>query len=145
MARHISYEMFQEFNHDGENISVYLERLEMHFWTTDMEDGRNVPSLLSAVGTKTYALLKSLLAPDLPKSKSYEDLSKTLKAHYEPKPLVIAELFHFYRRSRALGESVADLAADLRRLSIHCEFKADWFDEADLRLVCAKRLHKSDC
>ena len=120
MAGHISHKRFQEFNPDGENISVYLERLEMHFLATGMEDGRKVPSLLSAVGAKTYALLKSQLAPDLPKSKSYEDLSKTLKAHYEPKPLVIAEHYHFYRRSQALSESVADFAADLRRLSIHC-------------------------
>ena len=120
-----------------ENISVYLEMLEMHILATGMEDGKKVPSVLSAVGAKTYALLKSLLAPDLPKSKSYEDLRKLLKAHYEPKSLVIAELFHFYRRSQALCESVADFAADLRRLSIHCEFKADRFDEAFRdRFVC---------
>ena len=68
----------------------------MHFLAMGMEDGRKIPSLLSAVGAKTYALLKSLLIPDLPKSKSYEDLNKTLKVHYEPKPLVIAECFHFY-------------------------------------------------
>ena len=140
MARHISYERFQKFNPAGENISAYLERLEMHFLATGMEDGRKVPSLLSAVRAKTYALLKSLLAPDLPKSKSYEDLSKTLKVHYKPKPLVIAERFHFYQRSQALGESVADFAADLRCLSIHCEFKADWFDEALRdRFVCGLR------
>ena len=56
-----------------------------------------------------------------------------------PKPLVIAECFHFYRkrRSQALGELVADFAADLRHLSIHCEFKEDWFDEALRdRFVC---------
>ena len=73
-------------------------------------------------------------------SKSYEDLSKTLKVHYEPKPLVIAERFHFYQRSQALCESVADFAADLRRLSIHCEFKADWCDAALRdRFVCGLR------
>ena len=96
MARHISYEKFQEFNPDSENISVYLERLEMHFLAVGMEERRKVPSLLSAVGAKTYALLKSQLEPDLPKSKSYEDLSKMLRVLYEPKPLVIAEHFHFY-------------------------------------------------
>ena len=73
-------------------IFVYLKRLEIHFLATGMEDGRKVPSLLSAVGAKIY----TLLAPDLPKSKSYEDLSKLLKAQYEPKSLVIAERFHFY-------------------------------------------------
>ena len=53
MARHISYKRFQEFNPDSENISVYLERLEMHFLAMGMEDGRKVLSLLSAVGAKT--------------------------------------------------------------------------------------------
>ena len=105
-------------------------------------------SLLSAVGAKTYALLKSLLAPDLPKSKSYEDLSKMLKAHYEPKPLIIAERFHIYRRSQVLGESVADFAADLRCLSIHCESRQIGLMKlkgTDLCVVCAMRLCKSNC
>ena len=45
-----------------------------------------------------------------------------LKRHFDPKPLVIAERFWFYQRSQKATESIADFVADLRRLSIKCEF-----------------------
>ena len=43
------------------------------------------------IGAKTYAVLRSLVAPDQPKDKSFAELKALLKAHYDPKPLVIAE------------------------------------------------------
>ena len=36
--------------------------------------------------------------------------------------MVIAEWFHFYKRVQSSTESIAEFVADLRRLSIHCEF-----------------------
>ena len=72
----------------------------------------------------------------LPQEKSFADLVETLKRHFEPKPVVIAERFHFHRRSQAVGESIADYLAELRRLSTHCAF-GDYLDEALRdRLVC---------
>ena len=43
-----------------------------------------------------YNLLRNLLAPVAPMNKSLDEAVSTLKAHYEPKPLVIAERFHFH-------------------------------------------------
>ena len=89
-------------------------------------DERKVPVLLNVIGAKTYGFLKSLTSPALPKKKSLDDLQEALKAHFDPKPLVIAECFRFYQRSQAEGESVAEFAADLRRLTIRCSF-GDFF------------------
>ena len=69
-----------------------------------------------------YTLLRGLLAPDLPKEKGFDELEKALTDHYEPKPLVIAERFNFYKRGQAAGESLADYQAELRRLARTCEF-----------------------
>ena len=78
--------------------------------------------LLSVIGGKTYNLLRSLLGPAAPGDKSYEDIVKVLKEHFEPKPSVITERFHFHRRMQVPGKSVADYVAELKRLATHCEF-----------------------
>ena len=62
-----------------------------------------------------------------------------LKAHFQPKPLVIAERFHFHRRDQAVGESIADYVAQLRHLSAHCEFGEYLNDALRDRLVCGMR------
>ena len=92
-------------------------------------DGRKVSVLLAIIGAKTYGILKSLMSPALPKEKSLDDLQEALKAHFDPKPLVIAERFRFYQRSQAEGESVEEFAANLRCLTIRCSF-GDYLPQA---------------
>ena len=72
----------------------------------------------------TYGLLQNLLAPAQSKHKSLEEIADTLKAHYEPKTLVIAKRFHFHRRNQGSNESIADYVAELCRLASHCQFEA---------------------
>ena len=97
---------------------------------------KQVAVLLTAIGGETYALLRSLLAPVKPKDTSFEELSQVLQRHFEPKPLIIAERFHFHRRNQAAGETIAEYVAELRRLAAHCDF-GDYLEEALRdRLVC---------
>ena len=98
-----------------------------------------VPVFLSVVGCTTYRLLRNLLAPASPKDKSFKEIVDTLKAHFEPKPLVIAERFHFHRRNQNSGESVAMYVAELRRLATHCAFEAYLEEALRDRLVCGLR------
>ena len=65
------------------------------------------------IGAKTYAVLMSLVAPAQPKDKSFGELKTLLKAHYDPKPLVIAERFLFYRRDQTADESVSEFLVEL--------------------------------
>ena len=81
-----------------------------------------------------YCTLHGLLAPVLPQDKDYDSLLSSLRKHYDPKPLVIAEILRFYKRSQSSTESITDFTEDLHRLSIHCEFGLfleealrDWF------------------
>ena len=79
------------------------------------------------------------MAPALPQDKTFADLVEVLKRHFEPQSLVIAERFHFHKRSQALRESVANFMEELRKLSTHCEF-GDHLDEALRdRRVCGIR------
>ena len=137
MATALVYGSVQEYNQENELFSAYLERMNLFFSANDVEDDKKVPIFLTVVGSKTFSLLRSLVAPSLPQEKTFAD--------FEPKPLVIAErfLFHkrfvFHKRSQALGESIANYMAELRKLSTHCEF-GDHLNEALRdRLVCGMR------
>ena len=126
----------QEFELEKEKVSTYLERLQMFIVANNIADDKKVPVLLSVVGGKTYALLNSLLAPEKPKDKTFDQLVDVLKNHFEPKPLVIVQWFHFHRRNQASGETVAEYVAELRRMATHCEFGSNLEEALRDRLVC---------
>lgn len=79
--------------------------------------------LLSGVGATTYSLLRSLVSPQLPKDKTYEELTNVLKAHLNPKTSEIVQRFKFNSRIRRSNEFIAEYVANLRKLAQHCEYK----------------------
>ena len=68
------------FQADNERITDYLERVQLFYEANGIEEGKQVPVLL------TYALLSNLLAPQKPGTKSFDELSAILMDHFEPKP-----------------------------------------------------------
>ena len=123
----------REFDPKVDNICTYLERLELYFKVNAVEADRQVLVLLTVIGAKAYDTLRSLFAPTLPRTKSFDELMPALKQHFDPKPLVIGERFHFYQRSQKADES---FLTALRKLSIRCEF-GDFLDQAlHDRFVC---------
>jgi len=98
-----------------------------------------VAVLLTVIGSKPYELLHSLLAPEAPASKKYDELVAVLGDHLNPKPLVIAERFKFHHHNQREGKTVAQYMATLRKLTERCEFR-DYLEEALRdRLVCGLR------
>ena len=87
----------------------------------------------------TYELLRNLVSPSPPESLKLSELTDILKQHYEPKPLVIEERFHFHRRFQTADELIAEFMAQLRRLSKHCDFKEYLEQALRDRLVCGLR------
>ena len=130
----------KEFQPESDAIKAYyLERVELYFTANSVDEDKQVPILLSAIGSATYALLSDLLAPDPPKTKSLSEISDVLRRHYELKRAVIAERFHFHKRDQAVGESITDYDAALRRLATHCRFGATLEEVLRDRLVCGLR------
>jgi len=129
-----------EFNSDTESVAAYTERVDLYLAANNVPSEKHVPVFLGMVGGKAYELLRSLCAPVKPQDRSYQQLKDLMKGHFEPKPLVIAERYHFHRRDQAAGESIAEYMAELRRLSRTCEFAEEYLSEALRdRLVCGLR------
>jgi len=82
-----------------------------------------VAVFLSVIGRKTYSLLKNLTSPNLPKDTSFKALTDKLKEHFEPRKVIIAERFSFYRRNQGPSETIAAYVAELRRLASTCAFE----------------------
>ena len=131
-----AFRRIQEFNAAAESFSAYVERVELFFQANGIREEKQVPVFLSSIGSATYGTLCDLLAPSNPKDKSFEQIVDTLKGHFEPKPLVIAERFHFHRRNQAPGESITEYIAKLRRLASKCDFRAYLEEALRDRLVC---------
>ena len=107
-----------------------MERMGEFFVANGItEDRKHVAVFLSSVGPSTYRLLKNLLAPSVPSSKSLKDITDALKNHFEPKPLVIAERFKFHQRSLRAEETVTQYLSELRKPAKTCDFK-QFLDEA---------------
>lgn len=55
-----------EFSTETDNITNYLERMELFFIANSVAEDKQAAVLLSCIGSKAYATLKNLLAPDQP-------------------------------------------------------------------------------
>ena len=107
----------------GEDFEDYVERFDQFCLANSIsEESKKRATFLSVIGAYAYVLLKTLLAPNKPSSKPYEELTQILKSHLSPKPILIAERFKFYNRKQHVGESVTDYAQEQRRLAEKCQF-----------------------
>ena len=111
-----------EFKPKSEKTEAYLERVQLCFDANRIKEYNQVADFLTVIGSSIYALLSSLLAPRKPYEKSFAELSKSLRCHFEPKPLVIAERFHFHRCNQVSHENISENVAELRQLVTHCKF-----------------------
>ena len=109
---------------------------QIFFATNDVTKDKQLPVFLSVIRAKNFALLCDLMAPDKPQTKTLIQVTKVLEKHFEPKPLVMAEHFHFHQRNQQSTETVVEYVAKLRCLSMHCDFSDHLNDALCDRLVC---------
>ena len=62
-------------------------------------------------------MLRNLVSPAKPATKTFKDLVDVLKKHLNPTPILIAERYKFYKRNQKVGEKLSDYLAELRRFS----------------------------
>ena len=108
------YGQIAAFHHESDSIKADLERIQLYFMANRVPEDIQVPILLICIGAPTYSLLSDLFAPSALSSKSFQVISEALRNHFEPKRVVIAQQFHFYKCDHLEGESIADYDARLR-------------------------------
>lgn len=131
------YSRIGEFDSAHEDWLSYTERLEQFFTANDIDDAtKQRATLLSVCGASTYQLIRNLLAPAKPSSKSFKELVELVQKHLQPPPSVIVQRFTFHSRSRRQEESISEFVVELRKVAEHCEFGESLNDMLRDRLVC---------
>ncbi|XP_051515496.1 uncharacterized protein zgc:165409 isoform X2 [Myxocyprinus asiaticus] len=118
-----------EYKPENECWSAYIERVELYIIANDVDDTKQVATLLSAMGASTYGLLRNLVYPEKPKDKTFEEIVDILKSHFETQPLVVAERFLFQSCAQKPHETVSQYVAELKQCASKCEFGGN-LDEA---------------
>ena len=125
-----------EFVEGNEDFICYVERVGLYFVANEIRDEKKVAVFLSLIGHQPYALLRNILTPAIPSSKSYAEIVEALKGHYMPKPLIIGERYTFHNRSQKEGEKVTEYIVGLKKLAVTCEFGEFLPQALRDRLVC---------
>jgi len=127
----------EPFNLLSNDWELYIQRFE-HFLLANKIDGNDKKChlLLALMGASTFKLLASLIAPKLPGQLKFTEICEKLKRHFSPKPMKIAEHYHFYNRRQHLEESAAKYLAALRKMASTCEFGTFLEEALCDRLVC---------
>ena len=116
---------FDEFSLD-QDITIYLERLEQFFTANKVtEEDIKVANLLNSIGLTAYKLLRNLCLPNLPKDKSFNDLTSLLKEHCCPRVNAWRERRKFYNAKQLEHETINEWCLKLSKLSENCSFGSD--------------------
>ena len=90
--------------------------------------GRQRAALISTIGAQGYKTLQDLFAPNDPCAQPVADLFTTLRNHYSPKPLQLAERFRLHKCTQSESQNITDYIATLRSLSLNYGYEADPLD-----------------
>ena len=132
-----NYGKLSEYDSSKEDWQSYIERLELYFTASDIDDEEKRKAiLLTSCGIECYRLFKGLTTPRKPVDKTFIELVTLMANHENPNRNPIAERFVFNMRNRKLGESISRYMAELRRSSQHCKYGDSLESMLGDRLVC---------
>ncbi|PFX16058.1 Uncharacterized protein K02A2.6 [Stylophora pistillata] len=106
----------------GSDWKHYVKRLEMFFEVNSIPTDKRVPSILTLMGSKMYALLRSISAPRRPKEFNFAEIVEILAQHVDPKPIIIAERYKFLKAEQEESETIRQYLAKLQKLAETCKF-----------------------
>jgi len=118
-----------EFSLGKDDWEIFVDRLEILFTAKDIKDEKKAAVMLTRFDEDAFKLIKNLCTPNKPAEKSYAELKKIMSNHLAPVPSEVMERCKFNQARQENQESVAEFAARLKKLSLHCNFK-------DLSISC---------
>ena len=121
-----------EFNPEVTEWTSWFNRFKSFLVVNGIESAeKKRAALLTLIGQSAFDVVSSLVSPDEPAAKTYDELVDLIKKHYGVKKhsYVTARL-DFQERKQHEGESIEAWMADLRRIAKDCEFG----DQLDKRI-----------
>lgn len=112
----------ETFDYTKTRFERWVKRLQSAFHVFGVPADKKLAYLLHYMGPEAYDLLCDKLSPEDPDNKTYEELVATMKSHYNPEPLEIAENFRFLQRRQQEGETAQEYLTALQKMAIHCKF-----------------------
>ena len=96
---------------------TFVERLGFQFLARDVTaDAKKVANLLTSIDEDAYELIKHLCYPANLTDKKFDELTKLMKDHLNPKPSEVMERNNFYKAHQEQGESVADFCCETKKI-----------------------------
>ena len=120
-----------EFDPEKLDLKCWLDLFEMTATANGVNSVEDKRSLLFAsIGLGNFSTVCKLTAPELPSSKTFDQLKNLLTGHFITAPSYHKALCEFLRRKKTAEETVKEYYAELKKLAQSCEFG----DELDRRL-----------
>ena len=95
--------------------TLYVERLTEYLVANGIESkDKKRAVLVTLMGSQAYELLASLVAPQKPSTKKFDEIVTLMTNYLKPKPLIIAERYNFHKRNQKEGETVSQYLAELK-------------------------------
>ena len=107
---------------EGGDVEAFLERLECFMAVTGTKGEKQVSLLLCGLSSAQYQTLRDLVAPNVPKDLSFDELTSKLKAHYGPKRNIRMERAKFRSITREENETITKFEARLRHDVRYCGY-----------------------
>ena len=97
--------------------------MEYYFQANKITEGDTKRAILiSAMGEKTYKLMRNLISPAKPNHNLFGQLVEAMRGHLCPPPSEIVPCHKFNSRIWQDGESVAVYVSELKALAQYCNF-----------------------
>lgn len=82
-------------------------------------------ALCTYIGPATFTLLCSLCSPEVPEQMQYDELKLHLNNQFKVDTFPRAERHKFYQCTQKEGQTLADYAAELKKLALTCKWSRD--------------------
>lgn len=111
---------------EKETFQNFIKRLTVYFLLNNISDPKTkVYVLLSTIPPTLHERIYDLCSPEDPVNKPFGELTRILDEYIDPKPSIWALQHKFISRTQEQDENVATYASELKKLSLHCEFKCN--------------------
>lgn len=106
----------------NEDFQMWYEQFQQFLKSNGLSEARAVSLFIMKMDKEAYKLLRSLCAPDLPGEKELGELVSLIQNHLKPKASARTQRYKFKECKQMPGQSVTTYLAELKKISLHCEF-----------------------